>query len=72
MVGAVLEMDSWIVGWDLNNLDTLEDQQGWGPKFTSIAHAEESEWESFLFAIGGRDSWREPSFSRWIGSLDFS
>ena len=49
-------MDSWIVGGDFNNLEVLEDQQDQGPEFADIAHAEQSEWESFLFAIGGRDS----------------
>ena len=72
MTGLVSEMDSWIVGGDFNNLEAIEDQQGRGLDFVGIAHAEQSEWESFLFAVGGRDSWREPFFYRWPGSLDFS
>ena len=35
-------MDSWIVGGDFNNLETMEDQQGRGPEFTGIAQAEQS------------------------------
>ena len=31
------EMDSWIVGGDFNNLETLEDQQGRGLEFLGIA-----------------------------------
>ena len=65
-------MDSWIVGGDFNNLETMEDQQGRGPEFASIAHAEQSTWETFLFAVGGRDSWRDPAFRQWQGSLDYS
>lgn len=53
-------MDSWIIGGDFNNLETLEDQQGRGIDFEGIAHGEQSTWESFLFAIGDRDSQREP------------
>ena len=65
-------MDSWIVGGDFNNLEALEDHQGRGPEFAGITHAEQSKWDSFLFAIGGRNSWREPSFCKWPRSLDFS
>ena len=65
-------MDSWIVGGDFNNIEALEDQQRQVPDFAGIALAEQSEWESFLFVVGGRDSWREPSFYKWPGSLDFS
>ena len=72
MTRSVSEMDSGIVGGDFNNLEALKDQQGWDPEFGSIAHAKQSEWESFLFATGGRDSWRELSFYRWPRSLDFS
>ena len=62
-------LDSWR---GLQQPKALEDQQGLGLEFAGIAHAEQSEWESFLFAVGGRDSWREPSFCRWPRSLDFS
>ena len=72
LTGLLPEMDSWIVGGDFNNLEALEDQQGRGPEFLGIAQAEQSEWDSFLFAMGGRDSWHEPSFCRWSWSLDFS
>ena len=30
-------MDSWIVGGDFNNLETMEDQHGRGLEFTGIA-----------------------------------
>ena len=30
-------MDSWIVGGDFNNLETLEDQQGRGPEFALLS-----------------------------------
>ena len=33
-------MDSWIVGRDFNNLETMEDQQGKGTEFAGIAQAE--------------------------------
>lgn len=36
LVDTALEMDSWIVGSDSSNLETLEDQQGKGPKFVGI------------------------------------
>ena len=65
-------MDPWIVEGDFNNIEALENQQGRGPDFAGIASTEQSERESFLFVVGGRDSWREPSFYRWPGSLDFS
>ena len=58
-------MDSWIDGGDFNNLETMEDQHGRGPEFAGITQAEQSAWETFLFAIGGRDSWRDPAFRRW-------
>ena len=64
-------MDSWIVEGDFNNLETLEDQQGRGPKFIGISCVEQTTWETFLFTIGGRDSWRDLSFCRWPGSLDY-
>ena len=57
---------------DFNNLEALEDQQGRGPDFFSIAQAKQSEWESFLIAVGDRDSWKESSLCRWPWSLDFS
>ena len=60
-------MDSWIVGGDFNNLETMEDQQGRGLEFVGIAQVEQSAWDSFLFAIGGRDSWRDLAFRRWQG-----
>ena len=71
LADSVLEVESWIIGGDFN-LETLEDQQGQGSEFASIARAEQTVGESFLFVTGGRDSWREPSFNRWPGSLDFS
>ena len=33
LANTIPEMDSWIVGGDFNNLETLEDQQGRGPEF---------------------------------------
>lgn len=30
IVDTLQEMDSWIIGGDFNNLETQENQQGWG------------------------------------------
>ena len=37
---TVPEMDSWIVGGDFDNLETMEDQQGKGPEFVGLSQME--------------------------------
>ena len=70
---VLLVVDSWIVGGDLNNLESPSDYRAYTPPHLSeIATAEIDEWDSFLFALSLSDAWHEHLFTHTEGTLQFS
>jgi len=65
-------VDSWIVGGDFNNVESLADVRASTPPIlTSIASAERNAWDAFLFSLRISDAWYVPSYAHTPDSLDF-
>lgn len=66
-------VDSWIVGGDLNNIESIADVRAiTSPHLTSIAPVERDSWDGFLFSLRVSDAWHMPGFAHTPKSLDFS
>lgn len=59
---SCLEVDSWIVSGDFNNLEAVEDKTG-GIPFVELPSVKQGPWEQFLFAARGRNPCRESEFT---------
>ncbi|MCO5558947.1 hypothetical protein L7F22_012538 [Adiantum nelumboides] len=69
----IVDVDSWIVGGDFNNLGTFEVWRAvQSPTLPHIARCKRDAQDRFLFAIAGVDAWHIPSFAHVDSSLHFS
>ena len=57
-------LDCWRRLQQLRDHGGLVGQQGRGPEFVGISQANQTTWETFLFAVGEWDNWREPFFRK--------
>ena len=68
-------MDSWIVGGDFNNVESIDDVcifEDHLPRVSDIATAERDAWDNFLFSMSLSDAWHIPAFAPTSHSLLFS
>lgn len=73
ILDALPIVDSCVIGADLHNVEAIEDVRAQTlPRLASISTIELDAWDRLLFLVGCHHAWRELSFSRLLGSLDFS